>query len=90
MTTTYKLLCIPFWLAVLMGVLGCVMTFIPGAECGWFTVVAALSLSGLFIPKFFYRGAATLLLILSILAAIHGHQRGIEYRRWLATHQTTK
>jgi hypothetical protein len=28
MSTTHKLLRIPFWLAVLMGVLGCVMTFV--------------------------------------------------------------
>ncbi len=73
-----------------MGVLGYIITFVPGAECAWFSIVAALSLFGLFIPKIFYRGAATLLLILSIMAAFHGHQRGIEYRQRLATGQATK
>jgi hypothetical protein len=90
MSTTQKILCVPYWLAVLMGILGCVVTFVPGAECEWFGIVAALSLFGLFIPKFFYRGAATLLLVLSILAAMNGHQRGIKYRQWLATHQVMR
>lgn len=90
MKTTHKLLCIPFWLAVLLGVLGCIITFVPGGECQWFSIVATLSVFGLFIPKFFYRGSATLLLILSVMAAFHGHQRGIEYRQWLATRQATK
>jgi hypothetical protein len=85
MSTTHKLLCIPFWLAVLLAVLGCIITFVPGAECQWFSIVAALSLFGLFIPKIFYRSAATLLLILSIIAAVHGYQRGVEYRQRVAT-----
>jgi uncharacterized protein YqgC (DUF456 family) len=86
MSTIHKLLCIPFWLAVLLGVLGCIITFFPGAECLWFTIVAALSLFGLFIPKIFYRGAATLLLILSIIAAVHGYWRGMKYFARAATH----
>ena len=90
MSTTHKLLCIPFWLGVLMGVLGCVMTFVPGAECGWFLVVAALSLFGIFIPKAFYRSAATLLLVLSIIVAVRGFGRGMKYYEGAAIHQTTK
>jgi hypothetical protein len=86
MTTTHKLLCIPFWLAVVMAVLGSIITFVPGAEGFWFVIVAALSFFGLLIPKIFYRGAATLLLILSIIAADHGYQRAIKYRQWRATH----
>jgi len=86
MKTAHKLLCIPFWLAVLLAVLGCIITFVPGAECSWFITVAALSLSGLFIPKIFYRLAATILLIVSIEAVMHGHQRGMKYRQSLATH----
>jgi hypothetical protein len=90
MTTTYKLLTIPFWLAALLGVLGCIITFFPGAECAWFSVVAVLSLFGLFIPKIFYRSAATLLLILSIIAAVHGYQRGMKYLANAATRQSAK
>jgi hypothetical protein len=88
MKTIHKLLCIPFWLAVLLLVLGCIITFVPGSEYPWFLVVAALSIFGLFIPKIFYRGAATLLLILSIIAAVHGYRRGTEYFQTLATHHT--
>ena len=87
MTTTHKLLCIPFWLAVLLALLGCIITFFPGAECAWFSVVAVLSLFGLFIPKIFYRGAATLLLILSIIAAVHGYRRGMKYFDSATTHR---
>jgi len=90
MSTTHRLLCIPFWLAVFMGALGYVMTFVPGSECGWFIVVAALSLFGFFIPKTFYRGAAMLLLVLSIIAAVRGFGRGVEYYEGAAIHQTTK
>jgi hypothetical protein len=57
------------------------MTFVPAAECQWFTIVAVLSLSGLLIPKIFYRLAAIILLIASTMAAMHGHQRGVEYRQ---------
>jgi hypothetical protein len=78
-----------FWLAVLLGVLGCIITFFPGAECLWFSVVATLSLFGLFIPKISYRTAATVLLILSIIAAVHGYWRGKKYLASAATHQAT-
>ena len=69
--------------------MGCVMTFVPGAECGWFLMVAVLSLAGLFIPRTFYRIAAVLLLLLALGAAYHGHQHGAQYRQWLSTHRTT-
>jgi hypothetical protein len=87
MSNTQKLLCIPFWLAVLLAILGCIITFFPGAECAWFSVVAILSIFGLFIPKIFYRSAAALLLILSIIVAVHGYWRGMKYLASSATHQ---
>jgi hypothetical protein len=33
MSPAHKFLSIPFWLAVLFAVFGCVITFVPGAEC---------------------------------------------------------
>ena len=61
MTATRELLYLPFWTAVLFALLGSVITFYPGAERGWFLVVAALAAAGLFIPKTTYRVAAALL-----------------------------
>ncbi len=87
MSTTRKLLYLPFWLAVLFSVPGYVSTFYPGAECGWFLIVAALSVAGLFIPRVAYRAAAALLLILARTSAYSGYRHGAEYRQWLSTHR---
>jgi hypothetical protein len=87
MSHTRKLLYFPFWLAVLFLLLAYVITFYPGAECGWFLIVTALSVAGLFIPRVAYRVAAALLLILALTSAYSGHRHGVEYRQWLSTHQ---
>ena len=87
MTANRELLYLPFWAALLFALLGFVITFFPGAEFGWFLVVAALSAAGLFIPKTPYRVAAALLLILALTEAYSGHQRGVEYQQWLSTHR---
>jgi hypothetical protein len=87
MSATRRLLLLPFWLGVLLAALGYVITFIPGAECGWFLVVAGLSASGLFIPKTAYRVAAGLLVVLALGMAYSGYRHGLEYRQWLSTHR---
>lgn len=86
MRTARKLLYFPFWSAVTLTVLGSFVTFYPGAECGWYLGVAALSLAGLFIPSVFYRVGAALLLLLALYAAYSGYRHGVEYREWLSTH----
>jgi hypothetical protein len=88
MSATRKLLLLPFWLAVLLAVLGYVITFVPGAECGWFLVVAGLAASGLFIPKAAYRVAAGVLVVLALAMAYSGYRHGVEYHQWLSTHRT--
>ena len=85
MSTTQKVLCIPFGLAVLFMLLGCFIDFVPGAGCEWFLVVAILSVSGFFIPKRIYRVAALLLLMLALTSAYIGYRHGVEYRHWLST-----
>ena len=84
MTAARKLLYLPFWASVLLAVLGFIMTFVPGAERGWFLTVAVLSVAGLFIPKTPYRVAAALLLLLALVQAYIGHQRGVEHRQQLS------
>ena len=75
----HKVLAFPLCLAVFMAVLGFVITFVPGAEFGWFLTVALLSVSGLFIPK--ARIGALLLLIVALYFANGGYRRGVEYHQ---------
>lgn len=90
MSTTRKLLYLPFWLAALFVALGHVITFYPGAECGWFLIAAVLSVAGLFIPRVAYRATAALLLILALASAYSGYHHGVERRKWPSTHRAEK
>jgi cell division protein FtsW (lipid II flippase) len=80
MTAPRKFLYLPLGLAIVLAILGLFITFVPGAETGWFLVVAALSISGLFIPRIPSRIAAALLLVFALGFAYEGYQRGVEYR----------
>ena len=79
MSVTQKILAIPFCLSVFLAILGCIITFVPGAECDWFLVVALLAVSGLFIPRI--RIGALLLLIFALYSAYGGYLRGVEYHQ---------
>jgi hypothetical protein len=84
MTTNQKLLCLPFWVAVLLVLLACFIDLAPGASCGWFVVVALLSCAGFFIPSRFYRVAAPVLLMLALTQAYVGYRWGAVYHHWLS------
>jgi glucan phosphoethanolaminetransferase (alkaline phosphatase superfamily) len=86
MSPRRKLLLLPFWLAVLLAVLGSVITFYPGAQCGWFLTVAGLALPCVLIPRVLYRICATVLLVCSLIAAYNGYCAGLEYQHWLSVH----
>ena len=73
-----------FTAGVVLGLLGSVISFAPGAEVWWFLTVAVLSVSGFFIPKLMFRIAAALMLVIALAAAIDGCRRGIAYRRYLS------
>jgi hypothetical protein len=62
-------------LAAALGLLGSMMTFVPGAEVGWFGVAAAAALAGLLSPTRRLRVVAAL--------AWDGHVRGRQYRERL-------
>jgi hypothetical protein len=72
-----------FWIGLLLAALGSVMSFVPGAECGWFVAAGILLSFGLLGPKRYYRIAAMILGLLCCAYAYSGHVRGIEYRKWL-------
>lgn len=86
MSASRRFLAFPFWLGVLLTALGYVICFIPGAECNWFVVAAALLACGVFIPKPAYRVVAAVLFILALASAYSGYHHGVEYRHWLSTH----
>ena len=75
-----------FWSAVVLAILGTIISFVPGAECGWFLFVAVHSVAGLFIPKSCYRIAAAALLIFALKVAYDGYQGGVRYRERHPSH----
>ena len=75
-----------FWIGACLFVAYNFISFVPGAEVGFFVVAGILSASGFFIPKWFYRIAAAALLIASSLMAFDGHRRGVKYREDFERH----
>jgi hypothetical protein len=73
-----------FFGAVGWFVLGFVITFYPGAEQGYFTTAACLFLLCFLIYRDVLRIAAAAFLLLSLLCAMVGHQRGVDYHARLA------
>jgi len=76
---------VAFWFGAFLALAGSVITFYPGAECGWFVVSGALIAPGLLIPKPGYRIAALFLCVLCFLYAYFGYAHGVEYEMWLRT-----
>lgn len=77
------LLRLGFWFGVFWLVLGSFITFIPGGEKDWFIFLAAFLAVGVFIPRWYYRVAAIVLVAVCMVGAISGHRHGLEYRRHL-------
>lgn len=74
-----------FWAGCVLFALGQVISFYPGAERGWFILSGLLGMSGLLIRGKAYRIAAIILVGLSAVLAVAGHQRGVDYRNWMET-----
>jgi hypothetical protein len=70
-------------LAAVLGLLGSVMTFVPGTEVGWFGVAAAAALAGLISPTRWLRVVAVVLAVALAGLAWDGYVRGRQYREWL-------
>jgi hypothetical protein len=70
-------------LAAVLGLLGSVMTFVPGTEVGWFGVAAAAALAGLLSPTRWLRVVAVVLAVSLAGLAWDGYARGRQYREWL-------
>src|SRR5437870_4678751 len=79
-----------FWFAeltfsfgIFLYVLGAIITFVPGAEQGWFTVAGVFVCTGIFVPRWYIRVAALVFAVFCASAAFKGHQSGIEYRQYI-------
>jgi hypothetical protein len=70
-------------LAAALGLLGSVISFVPGAEVGWFGVATAAALAGLLSPARRLRVVAVVLAVALAGLAWAGHVRGRQYREWL-------
>jgi hypothetical protein len=70
-------------LAALLGFLGYIITFYPGAELGWFGVAAIVALSGLLSRTRRLRVVSVVLAVTLAWSAWGGHKRGRQYREWL-------
>jgi hypothetical protein len=75
-----------FWLGVMLAFSGQIMTFVPGAEFGWFLWSAILIAAGVFVPKRSCRIAAIVGCVLCLLLSYAGYQHGFEYHEWLRSH----
>lgn len=77
------LLIVAFWVGVSLFALGEVITFIPGAEAGWFAASAVLCLCGVLVRSKAYRIAALCLVVIGAAFSLSGYKHGERYRAWL-------
>jgi hypothetical protein len=69
--------------AAVLGLLGSVITFVPGTELGWFGVAAAAALAGLLSPTRRLQVVAVILAVALAGLAWDGYVRGRQYRELL-------
>lgn len=70
-------------MAALLGLLGQVITFVPGTQMAWFAVVAALATAGLISPRSWFRFIAIVLMIALVLLSWAGYLEGLRYQEFL-------
>jgi hypothetical protein len=69
--------------ALLLGALGQIITFVPGAEMGWFGVAAASALAGLLSRRWPVRIVAVVLAASLGTVAWVGYLHGLRYEEFL-------
>ena len=77
-----------FWFGVFLTLSGSIITFVPGAECGWFVTAGLVTATGALVPKWRYRIAAFVLCALCFYWAYAGYVRGVKYQEWLKERDT--
>ena len=71
-----------FWFGVASGVLGSLITFLPGDEVGWFAFTSIFIAAGLFAKGYKYKFAAAILLVLCFIAIYNGYQESPNIRSY--------
>ena len=72
-----------FWFGVFQILLGAIITYVPGGECGHFIAAGLFTAAGVLIPKWRYRIATLLLCLLCCYLAYAGYIHGVDYQKWL-------
>src|SRR5438552_2669068 len=69
--------------ALLSGMLGMFITFVPGAEAEWFGVAAASAAVGIVSPSWRVRGVAVIVALGLAWFVWNGYQNGLRYEEYL-------
>ena len=74
-------------ISLVLGLLGLLITFYPGAECQWFALSAILAFPSIFISSYKYKVSASVLILVFVTFSIQGYYRGKEYEKSLVNQQ---
>jgi hypothetical protein len=66
--------------ALMLAVLGSVITWIPGADAGWYAMTAVIALGGVLAPERRWKLAACLVVGGLLGCAVYEYDRGVKYR----------
>ena len=66
-----------------MGALGQIITFVPGAQMGWYAIAAIFAAGGLLSPRWGLRIVALALLIGFACLTYWGYLEGLRYHEFL-------
>lgn len=70
-------------IALVMGAMGQIMTFVPGAQMGWYAIAAAFAAAALLSPRWWLRIVALALVIGFVCLSYWGYLEGLRYQEFL-------
>ncbi|HZL88959.1 MAG TPA: hypothetical protein VFB96_11340 [Pirellulaceae bacterium] len=76
-------------MAAFLGLLGQMITFVPGRQMGWFAVAASLAAAGLLSPRWWLRFVALALVIGLACRSCAGYVEGLRYEEFLRSRNLT-
>ena len=77
---------IGYWSALILGTLGFIISFYPGASAWWFgtaAVAAVAAIAGMLSANGQRRCVSAALAVVFSVVAVRGYQRGLEYQEWI-------
>jgi hypothetical protein len=76
--------------ALCLGVTGLFISFVPGADAGWFGTAAVSAALGLLSPSWRVRAVAVVLVIGLTWRAWLGYEHGQRYQQWLRQQESLR